>query len=73
MAHVPAGGGRDRRDGRSFLILSIDWLTEAAEEGLCEYVHGLDGNGGSGGLGMDEHIESLVYITRLASMTGRSE
>jgi len=44
----------------------IGWLTEEAESELREYVRGLDGDeiGAEEKLGMDKHIESLVYITR---------
>lgn len=52
----------------------IGWITEGAEAGLCEYVHGLDeGGNDDGSSGMDEHVESLIYVTWLASMTDRSE
>jgi len=67
------GGSKGMEDAFRF-YRSIDWLTEDAEAGLREYVHGLDGSGNEeGSLGMDEHVESLIYITRLASMGGRRD
>jgi archaellum component FlaD/FlaE len=51
----------------------IGWITRDVEADLRGYFGGLDDGEGRGSLGVDEHTESLVYVTRLASMTGRSE
>jgi archaeal flagellar protein FlaE len=69
---VEAGGTQGMEDAFRF-YQSIDWLTEEAEDGLREYVHGLDDDDAedAGSLSMDDHIESLIYITRLASMHPR--
>ncbi|MFB6282115.1 MAG: FlaD/FlaE family flagellar protein [Haloferacaceae archaeon] len=50
---------------------SIGWIGEAAEERLREYLVGMDverPRGEDGGLAVDDHLLSLVYVGRLASM-----
>lgn len=66
-------GGTKGMDETVRFYRSIDWLTEEAEASLREYVHGLDASSEEGSLSMDEHVESLIYITRLASMNGRRD
>lgn len=51
---------------------SIGWIGEAAEERLREYLVGMDverPRGEEGRLAVDDHLLSLVYVGRLASMT----
>lgn len=47
---------------------SIEWLTEETEDRLQEYLQSFDGGGSEGGLDRSDHLLSLVYIARLASM-----
>jgi len=52
---------------------SIGWIGEAAEDRLREYLVGMDverPRGEDGRLSVDDHLLSLVYVGRLASMTG---
>lgn len=50
---------------------SVGWIGEAAEDRLREYLVGMDVDrprGREGGLGVDDHLLSLVYVGRLATM-----
>lgn len=49
---------------------SVDWITEECESMLNDYMLGLEeGAGGDGtDLDIDDHLLSLVYIAKLASM-----
>lgn len=49
---------------------SIDWLTEECESALNDYMLGLEESAGSEttSLDIDDHLLSLVYIGKLASM-----
>jgi flagellar protein FlaE len=53
---------------------SIGWIGEAAEDRLREYLVGMDVDrprGEEGRLAVDDHLLSLVYVGRLASMDER--
>jgi flagellar protein FlaE len=49
---------------------SVGWLTEDVESGLQDYLLGIDDAGANEGnaLEIDDHMLSLVYIAKLASM-----
>lgn len=50
---------------------SVGWIGEAAEERLREYLVGMDverPRGAQEGLTVEDHLLSLVYVGRLASM-----
>lgn len=49
---------------------SVDWITEECEATLNDYMLGLEAGAGSEGtdLDIDDHLLSLVYIAKLASM-----
>jgi len=49
---------------------SIGWVTEEAEAALNDYLLGIDGQAANEGnsLDVDDHMLSLVYIAKLASM-----
>ncbi len=49
---------------------SVDWITEECESTLNDYMLGLEEGAGSDGteLDIDDHLLSLVYIAKLASM-----
>lgn len=50
---------------------TVGWIGEPAEERLREYLVGMDAEhprGEEGGLGVDDHLLSLVYVGRLAAM-----
>ena len=47
---------------------SIDWITEAAENRLREYLQSFDDGGSEERLDRSDHLLSLVYIARLAAM-----
>jgi len=47
---------------------SIQWMTEDVESSLREYLTSFDGSGSKGELDHGDHLQSLVYIARLASM-----
>lgn len=52
---------------------SIDWLTADMVDHLREYLSGLDETSGeTGDLDRSDHMLSLVYIGRIASMTEES-
>jgi flagellar protein FlaE len=51
---------------------SVDWITEHCESELNDYMIGLDEQAGTADpneLDVDDHLLSLVYIAKLASMT----
>ena len=49
---------------------STDWITEDVQSDLSEYLRGIDEAGSNDGneLGVDDHMLSLVYVTKLQSM-----
>lgn len=47
---------------------SIGWLTPAVEAALGDYLLGFEGGEGTGELDIDDHVLSLAYIAKLASM-----
>ena len=50
---------------------SVGWIGEPAEERLREYLVGMDverPRGAADGVAVDDHLLSLVYVGRLASM-----
>lgn len=49
---------------------SVDWLTEDVESELNDYLLGIENKGAGGGddLDIDDHLLSLVYVAKLASM-----
>jgi flagellar protein FlaE len=49
---------------------SVGWLTEAAESDLQDYLLGMDDAGAAEAtdLDIDDHMLSLVYVAKLASM-----
>ncbi len=47
---------------------SIGWLTPAVEAALGNYLLGIDDGEGTGELDIDDHVLSLAYIAKLASM-----
>ncbi|PSP41311.1 hypothetical protein BRC66_02950 [Halobacteriales archaeon QH_2_66_30] len=48
---------------------SVDWITEECESTLNDYMLGLGEQPSEGtDLDMDDHLLSLVYIAKLASM-----
>jgi flagellar protein FlaE len=49
---------------------SVDWITEECESKLNDYMLGLEEGAGSEGtdLDIDDHLLSLVYVAKLASM-----
>jgi flagellar protein FlaE len=49
---------------------SVGWLTEAAESDLQDYLLGMDDAGAAeaSDLDIDDHMLSLVYVAKLASM-----
>jgi len=49
---------------------SADWITEDVESTLNDYLLGIDnaGSGDATDLDMDDHMLSLVYVAKLASM-----
>jgi flagellar protein FlaE len=49
---------------------SVDWITEECESTLNDYMLGLDETAGAdtADLDIDDHLLSLVYIAKLASM-----
>ncbi|MFB6074629.1 MAG: FlaD/FlaE family flagellar protein [Haloarculaceae archaeon] len=50
---------------------SVDWITEAVQSDLSEYLRGIDEAGANNGeeLDVDDHMLSLVYVAKLYSMT----
>ncbi len=49
---------------------SVGWLTEDVESELNDYLLGIDNQGANDGeaLDIDDHLLSLVYVAKLASM-----
>lgn len=47
---------------------SIDWITADVERRLREYLQSFDAGRGRGRLSRTEHLQSLVFIARLAAM-----
>ena len=47
---------------------SIDWLTDETERKLREYLQSFDDGNSADGLDRDDHLQSLVYVARLAAM-----
>ena len=47
---------------------SIEWITEPVERDLREYLTSFDDTGAAGELDRSDHLLSLVYVARLASM-----
>jgi len=49
---------------------SVGWLTEAAKDDLSDYLLGIDDHGANedNDLDIDDHMLSLVYVAKLASM-----
>ena len=49
---------------------SIDWITEAVQSDLAEYLRGIDeaGTNDDNELDVDDHMLSLVYVAKLRSM-----
>lgn len=47
---------------------SIGWLTPAVEGTLGDYLLGIDDGDSTGELDIDDHVLSLAYIAKLASM-----
>jgi flagellar protein FlaE len=47
---------------------SIGWLTPAVESALGEYLLGIENGDATGDLDIDDHVLSLAYIAKLASM-----
>lgn len=66
---VTKGGYAAATDAISFYV-SIGWITDDVEATLREYLRGVDANPErpSSRLDMDDHVLSLIYIARLASM-----
>lgn len=50
---------------------SIGWLTPAVESALGDYLLGIDDGDATGDLDIDDHVLSLAYIAKLASMRRR--
>ncbi|MBX0324493.1 flagella E [Halomicroarcula sp. F13] len=50
---------------------SIDWITEAVQSDLSDYLLGIDESSTNDGndLSVDDHMLSLVYIAKLTAMT----
>jgi flagellar protein FlaE len=47
---------------------SIGWLTPAVESDLGDYLLGIEDGEATGDLDIDDHVLSLAYIAKLASM-----
>ena len=64
------GGFRGAQEALDYYE-SIDWITDDVESDLNDYLLGIEDAGASEGsqLDVDDHLLSLVYIARLASMT----
>jgi flagellar protein FlaE len=50
---------------------SIDWITEAVQDDLSDYLLGIDesATNDDNDLSVDDHMLSLVYVAKLTQMT----